>query len=59
MLSELEKAAADLSTEDLRTLLAFEYWKDGMEEPDVIDLWNDESKTDREIMSELVNVFGY
>lgn len=52
----------DFSLDDWRTLLAYEMWKDGMEWPDVLDLWNgkDEQYNDRgSILVCLGQTFGY
>jgi hypothetical protein len=52
---------SNISTEKLRTLLAYRYWQDGAEEDFVMEVWKtDPVWDDRDmILGILVEVFGY
>jgi hypothetical protein len=57
-----QKKIDELTLEQLRTLLAYEEWKNGMEWKDVIELWVGAAflyDTRETIMDRLVNVYGF
>jgi len=61
-LKAFKKNLDELSLDELRTLLAYEEWKDGMEDNDVMDVWLGTAfiyDTREPIMDRLVNVYGY
>lgn len=61
-LRKQHKCLDDLSLEELRAVLAYEMASDGMEWPDIEELWagkNEEYQRREDILSALVNCFGY
>jgi hypothetical protein len=58
-LKAFRKKIDQLSYQQLKALVAYEYWKDGMEWKDVVSEWINYSHTRTLLKSELVNKFGY
>lgn len=57
-----ESSFTEFSLEELRTFLAHAMWKDGMEWPDVLELWEGRNELYNErgnILVCLGHVFGY
>ena len=58
-IKDREKDINDLSEEELRILLAFEMWNDGMDWEDIQKIEHDSFWTVRNIITYLQDVFGY
>ena len=58
-INEKKTSLQELSGDNLRTVLAYEFWNDGMDKPEVKKFLKDNEWSKEQIIEYLTIVFGY